>query len=183
MAALSAHIGPQSYIAAGHSYGGLVALTLGGAAAIPPAGMTAPLSDPKVRAVIAFSPPAPIPVLITAEGYGKLAVPAIIETGTKDIVPGITTTDGEGWRGHLAAYDAAAAGHHRYALVLEGVDHYFGGAICTLTLPGPKQLMQLESANRVVGLFLRSFGLRDRHAARALELSLTGNLPVRLLIK
>jgi pimeloyl-ACP methyl ester carboxylesterase len=183
MRVLSAHVGQRPWIAAGHSYGGLVALTMGGAAAVVPEGLNAPLADSNVRAVVAFSPPAPIPVLCTAQGYAKLAVPALVQTGTKDIVPGITTTDGEGWRGHLVPYEAAAAGGHRYGLVLDGVDHYFGGAICRYDLPGPRQVDQLADAARISALFVDAFGRGDRRARLKLDGLVRDELPVRLMRK
>lgn len=183
MRVLSAHIGQRPWIAAGHSYGGLVALTMGGAAAVVPAGLSGPLSDLNVRAVVAFSPPAPIPALCTAQGYAALAVPALIQTGTKDIVPGITTTDGEGWRGHMVPFEAAAAGGHRYGLVLDGVDHYFGGAICRYDLPGPKRIEQLADAARISALFVDAFGRGDRRARRRLDGLVRDELPVRLMRK
>lgn len=183
MRTLSAHVGQRPWIASGHSYGGLVALTMGGAAAVVPDGVSGSLAEPMVRAVVAFSPPAPIPVLCTAEGYGKLAVPALVQTGTKDIVPGITTTDAEGWRGHLVPYEAAAAGGHRYGLVLDGVDHYFGGAICAYDRPGPRQLERLADAARLSALFIDAHGRGDAKARRALDAQVTDALPVRLLAK
>lgn len=183
MRVLSAHVGKREWIAAGHSYGGLVALTMGGAAAVVPKGLSGPLSDANVRAVVAFSPPAPIPALCTAQGYAALAVPALIQTGTKDIVPGITTTDGEGWRGHLVPFEAAAAGGHRYGLVLDGVDHYFGGAICRYDLPGPKQFDQLADAARISALFVDAFGRGDRRARAKLDGLVRDELPVRLMRK
>ncbi|MDR7101141.1 serine aminopeptidase domain-containing protein [Croceicoccus sp. BE223] len=168
--------GTAGWIAAGHSYGGLTALTLGGAGATAPDGFAGPLSRPEAACVIALSPPAPIPVLITQEGYGQLRVPAMVQTGTLDIVPGITATDGEGWRSHLAAFEAPAPGGDRFGLVLEGVDHYFGGAICRHDLPGPMQLDRLADFNSLSVLFARGFGpagqddarrdLRDRVADR-----------------
>ena len=178
MAVLSAHIGDASYVAAGHSYGGLVALTLGGASPVPPEGMAHPLSDRNVTAALAFSPPAPIPVLITREGYATLSVPALIQTGTKDIVPGIT--DADGWVGHLAPYEAAAPNGNRYALVLDGVDHYFGGAICRHDLPGPPQVAELGQAIAISTEFLAAFGTDDAEAKATLNARLTPNLPVRL---
>ncbi len=181
MRALSAHLGRQRWIAAGHSYGGLVALTLGGAQAIPPQGISATLADPRVNAVIAFSPPAPIPVLISEQGYGGLHVPALIQTGTADIVPGMTGSDG--WAGHLAPFRAAAPGGNRYALVLEGVDHYFGGAICRYDRPGPKQTERLADANRVSTLFLDAFGRGNRSARKRLDALASDALPVRLVRK
>ncbi len=181
MRLLSAHIGDSPYVAAGHSYGGLVALTLGGADAVPPEGASLPLSDPQVRAVLAFSPPAPIPVLVTAQGYAGLDVPALIQTGTADMPPG--DTDTEAWRGHLAAYDAAAAGNHRYGLVLAGVDHYFGGAICDFDKPGPPQRDQLAIAVALSRLFLEAFGLKDAAAQAKLDARISDDLPVMLLKK
>ncbi len=180
MRVLSAHVGKRPWIAAGHSYGGLVALTMGGAAAIPPEGWSGPLRDANARAVVAFSPPAPIPVLCTAEGYGKLAVPALVQTGTADLLPGMT---GDGWRGHLAPYEAAVPGGNRYGLVLEGVDHYFGGAICRYDLPGPKQLDRLADATRISTLFVDAYGRGDKGAVRRLDALVSDVLPVRLLRK
>ncbi len=76
MRALAKHVRAKKVIAAGHSYGALVALTIGGVNAAQPAGVVGPLRIAKVQAVIAFSPPAPVPDLITAEGYKTLAGPA-----------------------------------------------------------------------------------------------------------
>ncbi len=178
MRALSAHIGQRPWVAAGHSYGGLVALTMGGAEAIPPQGIAGPLADANVRAVLAFSPPAPIPVLITQQGFAALKVPALIQTGTADDPPGP-----DSWEGHLSGYDAAAPGGNRYGLVLEGVDHYFGGAICRYEVPGPKQLVRLDDANRIAGLFLEGFGVGRVSARRALDAAVSEALPVRLMRK
>lgn len=183
MRALSAYLGGEHYVAAGHSYGGLVALTLGGAKSIPPQGFDGPLHDDKVQAVLAFSPPAPIPVLVTREGYAELSVPALIQTGTLDIVPGITDDSKDGWKGHLVPYDAAAAGGHRYGLVLAGVDHYFGGAICDYDKAGPPQLAQLDAAVSLSSLFLRGHGLDQNGARKSLEERTTDQLPIRLLSK
>lgn len=157
MRALVAHLGPAPYVAAGHSYGALAALALGGAEPVLPAGIAAPLVPRLARAVVAFSPPAPVPVLITEAGYAALKVPALIQTGTADILPG-TPPGPDAWRGHLAAYGAAAPGGDRYALILTGVDHYFGGAICDFNRPGPPQREALAAACRISELFLAAHG-------------------------
>lgn len=185
MRALSAHVGTRPWVAAGHSYGGLVALTMGGAAAVPPPGIEGPLSERNARAVIAFSPPAPVPVLCTAEGYAKLAVPALIQTGTEDnppAGPGLAPVPGS-WKGHLVPYEVAAAGGNRYGLVLEGVDHYFGGLICRYEVPGPRQEARLEDAKRLSGQFLRAFGAGDKKARRMLDRQVSDALPVQLFRK
>lgn len=181
MRALSAYVGGK-YIAAGHSYGGLTALAMGGAKAVVPEGVTGPLADPNATSVIAFSPPAPIPVLITAEGYGALAVPALIQTGTADNPPTAPNTPAnpEAWRGHLAPFDNAAPGDSRYGLILEGVDHYFGGAICRFEVPGPPQLAELAIAAEISALFARAYGSGDKAAEKALQARLSDALPVIL---
>ncbi len=169
MRALSAHIGSGPRIAAGHSYGGLVALTLGGAAADVPEGLAGPLNDPLVTAVVAFSPPAPIPGLISAAGYAKLAVPALIQTGDKDVALGKPPIDPDSWKAHLSAYDLAATGGDRYALVLAGANHFFGGLICWLDQPGPPQTAQVETAGEISRLFIEAYGTKSAKARRALD--------------
>lgn len=182
-AALSGHIGHRPYVAVGHSYGGLTALVLGGSQSVAPAGWVGPQSDGKAKAVIAFSPPAAIPVLITREGYGKLSVPALVQTGTLDLVPGMTATDPDGWKVHLDAYEAAAPGGHRYGLVLSDVSHYFGGLICDYAQKGPPAVQGLRDANRIAGLFLGAYGRGDAKALAALDRAVSPDLPVRLMKK
>lgn len=180
MRAISADLA-QAYVATGHSYGGLTALVQGGAEAVVPEGISGPLRDPQAKAAVAFSPPAPIPGLIDAKGYATLAVPALIQTGTADVPPGVTQP--EGWRVHLAPYEAAAPGGSRYALVLDGVDHYFGGEICRPELPGPKQTAQVQEAARLSLLFIDAYGRGRATARRALQRRLADTGPVRLARK
>jgi hypothetical protein len=167
------------YTAAGHSYGGLTALTLGGAAAEVPPGLSGPLDDPRVTSVVAFSPPGVSPGLVTLEGYRTLKVPALIETGDHDVP--YNSKDGR-WQGHLAAYYAAPAGD-KYALVLEGVDHYFGGLICKFDAPGPPQDAQLKAAVGVSTVFIEAYGARSGTARRRLNASLSTSGPLRLARK
>jgi pimeloyl-ACP methyl ester carboxylesterase len=169
MRALAEHVGAVRYVAAGHSYGALVALTLGGASPTPPPGVSGPLRDPRAGAVVAFSPPGPGMGLIDAAGYATLAVPGFIETGTADIPAG-TPPSPAGWRGHLAAYESARTGGDRYALVLDGADHYLGGLICRPELPGPKQQALLDLAVVRSLAFLRGYGLNDGRARQALAI-------------
>jgi hypothetical protein len=177
MRLLSDYVGRKGYVAAGHSYGGLTALTMGGAAAVVPEGVAGPLRDMRARAVVAFSPPAPIPVLITAEGYAALGVPALVQTGTLDGPPGPPEPPADAWRGHLAAYEAPPPRGDLYSLVYEGVDHYFGGGICRPELPGPVQLSQLSDATATSLLFADAYGRGDGRARRILdERAAAGNL-------
>lgn len=173
MRLLSRQLLRGGFVASGHSYGALTALTLGGARAEIPDGMTGPLSDPHARCVVAFSPPGPMPGLITQEGYEGLRVPALVQTGTRDIPMG--APEGmDPWRVHLTAYDAPPAGGDRYALVLKDVDHYFRGAICDPRRPGPPQTEELARAALLSGQFIDAFGRRDAKALPLLNAQLTG---------
>ena len=180
MRAVSRHIGHR-YIAAGHSFGGLSALVLGGVSAARPKGITAPFRDPLAMRVVAFSPPQPMPALIDAAGYATLETPALILTGTRDIPPGMSGD--AGWHAHLTAYDAAAPGGHRYAAVLDGVDHYYGGAICNFTKPGPPQLEALGRALDLSLLFMTARQHHGRPGFRKLDAHLSEVGPVVLQTK
>lgn len=181
MRVLIAHIGSEPFVGAGHSYGGLTATMLGGAQPVMPEGLAGPLMPRLAKAVVAFSPPPTIPVLVTQEGYAKLAVPAIVQTGTRDIMPGMTAQTSDGWKVHLAAFEAPPPGGDRYGLVLEGANHYFGGAICDFKQPGPPQLAALELANQRVALFLEGYGAGSTKARRKLDSLVTESLPARLM--
>ncbi|PXA99312.1 alpha/beta hydrolase [Nostoc sp. 3335mG] len=180
MQAVSQAIPAARFIAAGHSYGGLTALTMGGAQAMMPEGVTGTQRQPRVAAVVAFSPPGITPPLIDPAGYAKLAVPAFIQTGDRDVPQG--STDPAGWRGHLAAYDAASSGGDRYALVLGGVDHYFGGLICR-EIDGVRQTAQLATAIHLSTLFMNGFLGRDARSRRTLDGCLAAAGPVQLTRK
>ncbi|MEO9461202.1 MAG: hypothetical protein ABJ242_00575 [Marinomonas sp.] len=186
MQALSAHIGEGAYVAAGHSYGALTALVLGGAQALVPKDVKAPLADPKVKAVLAFSPPPPIPGFVDMAGYAKLQVPALIQTGTFDVplLPG-SAIEGPnaGYKGHLAPYNAAAKGGARYALTLEGVDHYYGGAIGRLKEPSALNQTQLRETTAITQSFLDAHMLGSSQALAALQSKLSNDLPVVLQTK
>ncbi|MEP4892343.1 MAG: hypothetical protein ABJV04_20190 [Aliiglaciecola sp.] len=145
--------GGERYIAAGHSYGALTALVKGGVKAIIPKGMTPSQADPRVAMVLAYSPPPAMPGLIEKQGFASLAVPALIQTGTNDIPMGGASD----WSAHLDAYEMAPATNDHYAIVLDDVDHYFGGAICRPELPGPKQLAELKQTSDISALMINGY--------------------------
>lgn len=100
-------------MAVGHSFGTLVALCLGGSL-----DYIGKFRNPAVQAVLGFSTPGKIPGLIRPNAYATLAVPALIVTGTKDVVPTFVTDPAD----HLFPIESAPAGD-RFALVVEGADH------------------------------------------------------------
>ncbi len=175
MRALADKYGKKGFVAAGHSYGALGALTLAGAGASRPEGISGPLADSRAKLALAFSPPGLIPNLIDAQGYAGISVPMLLQTGTRDIPPGEKS-----WEGHLAAFDAVPATGDKFALVLEGVDHYFGGGICRPELPGPAQLDELSIAAAISVLMLDAYTKKSRTAEKALTARLSENGPVLL---
>ena len=177
MRGVTATIEDPQYVAAGHSYGALGALALGGAEPLLPEGVTGPLRDPRAVLVLAFSPPGAMAPLIDAQGYSALAVPALIQTGTADIPPGA-----DGWTSHLLAFESAPASGDRFGLVLDGVDHYFGGAICRPELPGPRQLAQFDRAAALSLLMLQGWAQGDA-AARADMVAAVGTRPGETLMR
>lgn len=179
MRAVAKVSGAPAYIAAGHSYGALVALTLGGVTATVPPGVTGPLRDPRAVSALAFSPPGATPGLVTREAFADLKVPALIETGDRDVPP---NQPPEGWRVHLTAFDAAPPGLAN-ALVLDGADHYFGGLICRLDLPGPPQTEALARALPVSLAFFDVHGVGPPREPGALDALLSETGPARLTRK
>lgn len=144
-------------IAAGHSYGALIALVAGGAEMVDPDWSIGAVRKP--AAVIALSPPGTMKGLVTSQGLAKLSVPALIVTGTTDVLPGFIDT----WQQHLEPYEAAAPGLG-YALVFAGMNHYFNGAYGRPTEEGAQ-----ASARQVARL--------DSEVTRFIHGALTGGLP------
>jgi pimeloyl-ACP methyl ester carboxylesterase len=158
----------DAQIIAGHSYGALLALYLVGALS---ATMGAPVGTPPVslrnfgyRGAIAVSPPGPIPGLLKPEQFDTIGAPILVTTGQKDILPGFVPE----WQMRLSAFERAP-NLPAYAAILPDVDHYFGGAIGRLTLPGPPQSQSLKTTSSVASLFARGFGLGDRASLRQLN--------------
>lgn len=107
-------------IAAGHSFGALIAQIAGGTE-ISSSVQVEKAFQP--NAVLAYSPPGPIPNYIGPEGWSKIKVPSLVTTGTNDVVPMMA----EQWELHLASFEAAPP-KQSVALIYEDMDHYMNGA-------------------------------------------------------
>ena len=119
-------------IAAGHSYGALIAQMLGGADGQAPA--------PTISAILAWSPPGPFPPMITAETWKSVARPMLVVTGTADSLPVMAPT----WEVHRLSHDISPA--PSVLFVGDRVDHYFGNIICRPERTEPPQTAQFEDA-------------------------------------
>jgi hypothetical protein len=147
----------ERIIVAGHSYGALSAQALAGASVRRP-GDGGPTPDPRIRAVVAFSPPGPIPGYVEAGDWAGVAVPQFVQTGTADLVPPLVTR----WEAHRASFEAARV---RPALlwVGEGVDHYFGNLIGRPEREAPDQSTAFSCA-LTASLAFMDLALGDRRA-------------------
>jgi dienelactone hydrolase len=125
-----ANIRRAKLIAAGHSFGALIALMN---------------DDPRVTSIIAFSPPGPLPgIAIPATSKPLLTI-----TGTTDSHPMMAPT----WQAHLAAHKAATG--PAWAYVGDAADHYYGGIFGRPELPGPKATTAFADAMALTILFLK----------------------------
>lgn len=149
--------------ATGHSFGGLIAQTIAGATLRDPAnGESRSYRQPAVRAAIIFSGAGIMPPVLSADDFAALELPALVTAGTDDLkqAPALS---GYEWR--RQPYDAMRAGQ-KYLLVLEGADHYLGGAVGRDDLPRSVHADDYVAAFRSAStLFLDAF-LRDDAAAR-----------------
>ena len=135
--------------ATGHSFGAFSAQQLGGASAMnPDNGDYRYQVNPSIRAVVALNPPGPMFDTITADSWRGLQLPTLVTTGTWDVQKGFW----EQWQLHLMSFENSPAGN-KYALVVEGADHYLGNLICRTKRDMPAQ----EDALRMVQLTTTAF--------------------------
>lgn len=158
---------PRRLAITGHSFGGLIAQTIGGATLRDPSSAQAVSHQhPAVRAVIIFSGAGPMAPVLQREDFASLTLPTLVTVGTKDLdqAPGMT---GYEWR--RLPYDLIAPGN-KYLLVLDGADHYLGGIVGRDDLPhSPDAPAYLEAFNSASKLFLDAWLKDDRRAHRRLR--------------
>ena len=135
-------------VAAGHSYGALIAQIAGGARIARPDG-DFERNWRRPKAVIAISPPPAISGFTSLEGWSHVSVPQLVVTGTTDQMPGFV----DDWRQHLDSYAASRPGLG-FALVFEGMDHNFNGAYCRITPDGVKAAPQVSRLNAAIDHFI-----------------------------
>ena len=136
--------------AAGHSFGGLIALLVGGAE-LTSGPIEHPDDAPEPEAIVAISPPGEIPDRILAEGYAEIETPLLVVTGTTDILPGFI----DEWELHLISYDANRddVGH---ALIFDGMNHYFNGAFGRIKPEGASAKTAIDTLNTQITAFLKA---------------------------
>ncbi|MEM1231479.1 MAG: hypothetical protein AAGI15_13140 [Pseudomonadota bacterium] len=141
-------------IAAGHSYGALIAMLAGGATAT---GMKdgqpvrRQIAGPRPAAVLALSPPGNFGDRMTDDNWATVTVPFLLVTGTADRVPPIA----ERWTQHLDSYHAAPLGLGR-VLIYDRADHYLNGAIGRLRQGGAPRAAMLAHLARSSDAFMQA---------------------------
>jgi predicted dienelactone hydrolase len=137
----------KQVIAAGHSYGALIAQIMVGAQVEAPDTGPDPV-DEQVLAALAYSPPGEW-MGIPADSWSRVNRPMLVQTGTADVLPGLADV----WEKHRLSFDTTPAPAALF--VGEGVDHYFGNLICRPERDVAPQRVQLDSAIAVTEAFLK----------------------------
>lgn len=122
-AVIAREVEAETVFAVGHSFGGLIAQLAGGASLSGPAAALQVSSEYRPNAVVAISPPGPMPGMMEAAGWAKVDRPQLVVTGTTDILPGFV----DDWRDHLVSFEAATH-DQTLSLVYSDMDHYLNGA-------------------------------------------------------
>lgn len=143
----------QRIAATGHSFGAFTAQQLGGAGTFDPERESYVFfQEPQIKAVVALSPPGPMFDTITEKSWQKLSAPTLVTTGTWDIQPSFWPD----WRMHLMSFEGAIPGD-KYALVVEGADHFLGNLICRTEREAEPQEDALQMIQVASTAFLDSY--------------------------
>jgi predicted dienelactone hydrolase len=139
--------------ATGHSFGAFTAQQLGGAGTFEPDREEYVFfPEPRITAVVALSPPGPMFDTITENSWQQLSTPTLVTTGTWDIQPSFWPD----WRMHLMSYETAVPGD-KFALVVEGADHYLGNLICRTGREAEPQEDALQMVQIATTTFLDAY--------------------------
>lgn len=139
-------------VAAGHSFGALIAQIAAGAnpPTVSPEVIDA-LAAQAPAAVVAISPPPAMEGYIELAHWSRITVPMLVVTGTADVIPNFVTD----WRQHLLSYEAAPD-DRSYALVFDDIDHYFNGAFGRPTPAGESMGAVMDDLNGSIVGFIHA---------------------------
>ena len=146
----------------GHSFGAVTTQAVSGQAT-PGGGQ--PFTDRRIKAAIAFSPSEP-QAGSPAQAFGKVSIPWLLMTGTKDVARlGGATIGAADVKQRLSVYPALPPGS-KYELVLDGAEH---SAFTDRALPGDSGARNPNHHRAVLALSTAFWDayLKDDAAARA----------------
>ena len=123
-------INKSKIIAAGHSYGALVAQSMGGAKTYSQSNPNIKVSnyDRRFKTIVAISPPGYMKNFVDQTTAKSIKIPMLVTTGTKDMIPPFMPT----WDIHTVTYHDSLPGK-KYLAVINNADHWFGGLLCRKT--------------------------------------------------
>jgi len=148
----------------GHSFGANTAMLMGGVTANTFAGRRLSFADNRIRAIIAISPQGSGRQFDVAS-YRTLRVPALMITGSKDVV--FDEQQGYAWR--REAFDLAPK-EQAYLLSIDGAHHGFGGIAGTdFPSAGPEIPHHVDHVRSAVLAFLDAHVLDDELAKAYLK--------------
>jgi predicted dienelactone hydrolase len=154
---LSSRLDLQHIGMSGHSFGAVTTQAVSGQS-FGPAGPR--LTDPRIKAALAFSPSTPR-AGDTKAAFGSVKIPWMLMTGTKDAAP----IGGQTVEMRLAVYPVLPAGIEKYELVFKDAEH---SAFTDRALPGDKQPRNPNHHRAILALSTAFWDvhLRDDTAAR-----------------
>ncbi|MAI06306.1 MAG: hypothetical protein CBC47_04125 [Alphaproteobacteria bacterium TMED87] len=143
-------IDSSKIIAAGHSYGALVAQVMGGAKIFSQGDSRKKISslDKRFRTIIAISPPGYMKNFVDSDSAKSISIPMLVTTGTNDIIPPFMPT----WNIHTVSFHDAPKGE-KFLAVINGADHWFGGLLCRET-DNQEQNKEMETLKAITLAFL-----------------------------
>lgn len=143
----------ETIAATGHSFGAFTAQQFGGARALDDdTGRWYRPIDPSFKAVVAISPPGPMFDVITEDSWTEQESPMLATTGTWDMNKSFFPQ----WQLHKMSFDRAPAGD-KFALVVQGMDHYLGNLMCRLEREAEPQHDQLRMLQSTTVAFLDAY--------------------------
>jgi len=166
-------IDPGRIAIAGHSFGAVISMVKTGLTLKEEfRGDWGDTYDPRFQAAVLVSAPGPGMKEMAENAYDSLKKPMVSTGGTKDVGrvnPG-DLSPGE-WRSQ--AFLLAPPGD-KYALILEGSDHYLGGLICNAERGGDADPGAVEIIRAVTLAFLDAYIRNDEDAMAFLK---TADIP------
>lgn len=156
---------------AGHSFGAFTAQQFIGAGVFDPhVGRFKYYRDDRIKAVVAISPPGPMFDSITEKSWMEVDRPMLVTTGTWDV----NASFWPDWRLHKMSFDTAKP-DDKFAVVIQGADHYFGNLICRPERDALPQKNALKMLNTTAVAFLDAY-VKDKRVAK--EFLKSGELDV-----
>ena len=149
----------------GHSFGAFTAQQFGGAGTYNTDDEQYHYyQDDRIKAIVAISPPGPMFDEITAQSWQQLSTPTFVSTGTWDVDSNFFPQ----YELHLMSYETALP-NDKYALVIEGADHYLGNLICRPERDEAPQSDALMMLNASSTTFLHAYLKGDDKARDFLQ--------------